>query len=119
MAVIIENVDMPTNCATCIFRVPGSNYCKLLDRSYINRKVDCPLRPVPAWINAKESYPKFDHKTIHSFSENVIGYDGYNLRKAYYNFTAGVWLNGNDELEWPEITHWMPMPELPDRAIVQ
>ena len=48
------------------------------------------------------------------FSVDVIGFDGVTIFRAYYNFDAKVWLNGNCEMEWPQITHWMPLPEPPE-----
>ena len=62
------------------------------------------------WIPVTERLPDVE-KTIlgTTFSVDVWGFDGWNFRRAYYNYTAKVWLNGNDEQEWPEITHWMPM----------
>lgn len=63
------------------------------------------------WIPVKE-LPK-EQITIgkHVFSENVLGTEGYTIRRAYYNYTTKEWFDGNEEMEWTEITHWMPLPE--------
>lgn len=62
------------------------------------------------WIPVTERLPDVGETILDTtFSVDVFGFDGWNYRRAYYNYTAKVWLNGNDEEEWPEITHWMPM----------
>ena len=65
----------------------------------------------PHWIPVTERLPeKAEQIADHLFSAEVIGKDEVTIRKAYYNFTAGVWLDANCEMEWDSITHWMPMP---------
>lgn len=65
----------------------------------------------PRWIPVTERLPeKAEQIADHWFSAEVIGKDEVTIRKAYYNFTAGVWLDANCEMEWDSITHWMPMP---------
>lgn len=65
----------------------------------------------PRWISVEERLPeKAEQIADHWFSAEVIGKDEVTIRKAYYNFTAGVWLDANCEMEWDSITHWMPMP---------
>ena len=66
----------------------------------------------PRWISVTERLPeKAEQIADHWFSAEVIGKDEVTIRKAYYNFTAGVWLDANREMEWDSITHWMPMPQ--------
>lgn len=65
----------------------------------------------PRWIPVTERLPeKAEQIADLWFSADVIGKDEVTIRKAYYNFTAGVWLDANCEMEWDSITHWMPMP---------
>lgn len=66
------------------------------------------------WIPVSERLPE-EQKTIgkYIFSENVLGTEGYTIRRAYYNYTTKEWFDGNEEMEWTEITHWMPLPEEP------
>ena len=56
------------------------------------------------------------NKQQYVFSENVLGTEGYTIRKAYYNYTTKEWFDGNEEMEWTGITHWMPLPEEPYKA---
>lgn len=64
----------------------------------------------PRWVSVAERLPEEGETILDAtFSVDVLGFDGWNYRRAYYNYTAKVWLNGNDEQEWPEITHWMPI----------
>ena len=66
---------------------------------------------MPRWIPVAERLPdKAEQIADHWFSDDVIGKDEVTIRKAYYNFTAGVWFDANCEMEWGSITHWMPMP---------
>ena len=64
------------------------------------------------WIPVTEKLPD-EQRTIgkYIFSENVLGTEGYTIRKAYYNYTTKEWFDGNEEMRWTEITHWMPLPE--------
>lgn len=69
------------------------------------------------WIPCSERPPE-KQITIgeYVFSENVLGTEGFTIRKAYYNYTTKEWFDGNKEMEWNEITHWMPLPEEPPKA---
>lgn len=71
----------------------------------------------PRWISATE-FPRIDPdrswRCACEFSVDVVGFDGRNIFKAYYNFEDKVWLNGNIEEECHNITHWMYMDDLPE-----
>ena len=75
------------------------------------------LAAQPKWISATE-FPRLDPdrtwRCACEFSIDVIGFDGQNIFKAYYNFEDKVWLNGNIEEESHNITHWMYMDNLPE-----
>lgn len=64
------------------------------------------------WIPVSERLPE-EQITIgeYVFSKNVLGTEGFTIRKAYYNYTTKEWFDGNEEMEWTGITHWMPLPE--------
>lgn len=69
------------------------------------------------WIPVSERLPEEQRKIgEHIFSENVLGTEGYTIRRAYYNYTSKEWFDGNEETVWDEITHWMPLPEEPPMA---
>lgn len=71
------------------------------------------LKSVPKWIPVTELPPEGETYGDTTFSVEVLGTEGFTYRKAYYNFKYKVWLDGNEEWEWPSITHWMPLPEPP------
>lgn len=66
------------------------------------------------WIPVSERLPE-EQTTIgeYVFSKNVLGTEGFTIRKAYYNYTTKEWFDGNEEMEWTGITHWMPLPKEP------
>jgi hypothetical protein len=80
----------------------------------LSRHMDDLAALMPRWIPVSERLPE-QKATIgkHVFSADVLGTEGFTFRRAYYNYTAKVWLDGNEKQEWPEITHWMPLPEPP------
>lgn len=71
------------------------------------------LKSVPKWIPVTELPPEGETYGDTTFSVEVLGTEGFTYRKAYYNFKYKVWLDGNEEWEWPSITHWMYLPEPP------
>jgi len=66
------------------------------------------------WVPVTELPPEGETYGDTTFSVEVLGTEGFTYRKAYYNFHAEVWLDGNEEEEWPSITHWMPLPAPPE-----
>lgn len=80
----------------------------------LSRHMDDLAALMPRWIPVTERLPE-PEETIgeHLFSTDVLGTEGFTFRRAYYNYTARVWLDGNEEQEWPKITHWMPLPPAP------
>lgn len=92
------------------------NMSEAYDKAYdkLSRHMDDLAALMPRWIPVSERLPE-PKVTIgkHVFSTDVLGTEGFTFRIAYYNYTANVWLDGNEEQEWPEITHWMPLPEPP------
>lgn len=67
----------------------------------------------PRWIPVTELPPEGETYGDTTFSVEVLGTEGFTYRKAYYNFKYKVWLDGNEEQEWPSITHWMPISTPP------
>ena len=71
------------------------------------------LASKPRWIPVTEFPPEGETYGDTTFSVEVLGTEGFTYRKAYYNFKYKVWLDGNEEQEWPSITYWMYLPDLP------
>lgn len=67
----------------------------------------------PKWIPATEFPPEGETYGDTTFSVEVLGTEGFTYRKAYYNFKCEVWIDENEEQEWPSITYWMYLPEPP------
>lgn len=135
--VIIRGMEVPESCWTCEVGMADQikDGCPFYwfgvdqEEWKLARHPDCPIHPAPEtenahvpqagpsrteWVSVEERLPEVDHHILDTdFSVTVIGFDGWNIRKAYYNYTEKVWLNGNDEEEWPEIIYWLPLPEPP------
>lgn len=91
------------------------NLCSELHKRTVELE-DATWRNIPKWIPVSERLPENTRKIIDDFSDDVLGYDGLRYFKAYYNFTHGCWIDGNEEQECSTITHWMPLPEPPKGA---
>ena len=77
------------------------------------KKFQVAVASKPRWIPVTELPPEGETYGDTTFSVEVLGTEGFTYRKAYYNFKYKVWLDGNEEWEWPSITHWMYLPEPP------
>lgn len=78
------------------------------------KKFQVAVASKPRWISVTDLPPKGETYGDTTFSVEVLGTEGFTYRKAYYNFKYKVWLDGNEEWEWPSITHWMPIPTPPE-----
>lgn len=70
----------------------------------------------PQWHNADDFPPRDEREDgeFIDFSVDVLAIDTMkNIMVAYYDFISCNWTNLYSE-DIVEITHWMPMPELPN-----
>ena len=70
------------------------------------------------WINAKDSLPNIETPVIIVIGGNVcigeLRWDHPSYEDSYEAYM--YWDDPNDdgkEWEWRDVTHWMPIPELP------
>ena len=69
------------------------------------------------WISVEKRLPKLKHKKGNPHSDKVLVSDGAHIQ-------VGIrWVAGNTEYFLPDfredfddITHWMPLPPLPDKC---
>ena len=90
-----------------------SEYEEDTDVEFVEENGQEYIRFVPKWIPVAKLPPKGETYGDTTFSVEVLGTEGFTYRKAYYNFKYNVWVDGNEEQEWPSITHWMPLPTPP------
>lgn len=64
----------------------------------------------PRWISVEDELPP---KKTGEASDNVLVYDAENNRvgASWYIHSTGKWFNG-----WDSITHWMPLPQPPQKG---
>lgn len=67
----------------------------------------------PYWHKVDDELPQ-PISDVSLFSNNVIVTDGRSICNGYYNYTSKSWsVFGN--IDSGEITHWMYLPELPNK----
>ena len=66
----------------------------------------------PNWISIEDELPPPHYEGANS-TDFVLVYDGYDLEFGYYDFEQKNW-HGEDYKEMMfDVTHWMPLPQLP------
>lgn len=69
------------------------------------------LTPPNEWVSVEDRLP--------AFGQNVIATNGSDVGEAWYASLSRSWYRYNG-LEWNricrEVTHWIPLPEPPDRC---
>lgn len=121
MAILIEDMEMPTSCDKCIYSAWSNFYqiyvCNavrknepvLFDGKQTKstavarsaRADNCPLRPAPEWISVEERLPEDEGYVLAWRPGERVGFFYADPRAvAYY-------------IEQTNVTHWMPLPEQP------
>ena len=84
---------------------------EFLEAADLIEKLD---KRVPRWISVEERLPEVDKRYgEYEYSAELLVYDGLRRRSAYYCHTSGVWYDSRYEDDTFEVTHYMPLPELP------
>ena len=65
---------------------------------------------VSGWISVNERLPEKRNK---QYSFEVLITNGKDVFLAYYDYYYKLWWNGICEIE--DVSHWMPLPEFPER----
>lgn len=78
------------------------------------------MQSVLEWADIHPNWHKVDDELpppisdVSSFSNDVFVTDGRSICNGYYNYTSKSWsVFGN--IDSGEITHWMYLPELPNK----
>ena len=69
----------------------------------------------PNWHKVGEELPP-PISNVSPFSNDVIVTDGQLLCKGEYNYTSNSW-SVDGKIDIDEITHWMYLPDLPQKLI--
>lgn len=86
MSVFVRGLEMPKNCALCIFRAPGETWCPFTLQEVPGNTIpeDCPLTPVPP----------------HGRLIDADALEKEHMKRAYENFrsyqfhvSATAWIN--------------------------
>lgn len=112
--VIIKGMEMPKNCflGDCPCLDHASGRCQAdKDFRYVygDRPYWCPLSPAPEWISVEERLPKPGARVL--IVAGVFVGEGYLAGGSKWYRSLGVPIC---ELTDRPVSHWMPLPELPE-----
>lgn len=136
MAVIIEDMEMPTRCTDCDFATvekDGKAVWRKCGRTgdtctmhagHFDRMETCPLRPENEWIPVSERLPEEETDvlvTVHFIEHKSVHSNGYvdKLPESFYvdiaNLISDNWNSYSDEYKICISNHhviaWKPLPE--------
>lgn len=82
-----------------------------------------PATPVPQWISVKDRLPEAEQEVLvisRGWGDRLLYVGQYKKMEAQTSPLTGITSKESDWLLWgwsymkkPQVTHWMPLPELP------
>lgn len=81
------------------------------EKGYQDGKAEAKLET--GWISVNDRLPP---KESPDYSVDVIVTDGKHTTIGYYIYRTGNWIQYYDDFPFRDISHWSPIPELPEEV---
>lgn len=99
-------------CPKCKISQPKKTYFSKDDAVKAwNKRAEAKLET--GWISVNDRLPP---KESPDYSADVIVTDGKHTSIGYYIYRTGNWIQYYDDFPFRDISHWSPIPELPEEV---